>query len=97
MDIKKIEEDFSIKVSKRISLLKEGIVRYRVFTPFRFDDGDNISILLKKENGKWALTDEGHTIMHLTYNMDESDLYKGTRQKIISNALTSFFVQDREG
>jgi hypothetical protein len=35
--------------------------------------------------------------MHLTYFISESDLQKGTRQKIIADALSAFCVQDREG
>jgi len=35
--------------------------------------------------------------MHLTYDLDEKDLQRGTRQKIISNAISVFSVQDREG
>ena len=35
--------------------------------------------------------------MHLTYDIEERDLQRGTRQKIISNALSVFSVQDRQG
>ena len=35
--------------------------------------------------------------MHLSYDLDEKDLQRGTRQKIISNALSLFSVEDREG
>jgi Domain of unknown function DUF1828 len=52
---------------------------------------------LRKENGGWVLSDEGHTYMHLTYDLEEKDLLRGTRQKIITNALSLFSVQDREG
>lgn len=43
------------------------------------------------------LSDEAHTYMHLTYDIDEKDLRSGTRQKIISNALSMFQVEDRDG
>jgi hypothetical protein len=62
-----------------------------------FDDGDHLSIVLKRENGRWILSDEGHTYMHLTYDIEEKDLQRGTRQKIITNALSLFSVEDREG
>jgi hypothetical protein len=35
--------------------------------------------------------------MHLTYDLDERDLYRGNRQKIITNALSYFYVEDRDG
>jgi hypothetical protein len=62
-----------------------------------FEDGDHLSIILKMTNSHWMLSDEGHTYMHLTYDVDEKDLQRGTRQKIITNALSAFGIQDRGG
>ncbi|GBD96916.1 MAG TPA: DUF1828 domain-containing protein [Nitrospirae bacterium] len=92
-----IEREFREKVSSKIRLASEGIDRFRVFTPFLFEDGDHLAIVLKRENSKWVLSDEGHTYMHLTYDIDEKDLQRGTRQKIITNALSAFSVEDRDG
>jgi hypothetical protein len=71
--------------------------RYRVFTPFLFEDGDHLAIVLKKQGSRWELSDEAHTYMHLTYDLDEKELQRGTRQKIISNALSTFQIEDRDG
>jgi len=92
-----IEHSFREKVSAEINLLQEGLNRYRVFTPFQFEDGDHLVIVLKQMGQRWTLTDEGHTFMHLSYDLEWQDLLKGTRQKIISNALSVFGVEDREG
>ena len=89
--------DFQRKVSEKIRLVSEGIDRYRVFTPFMFEDGDHLAIVLRKDDGQWTLSDEGHTYMHLTYDLDEKDLRKGTRERLINNALSAFSVNDREG
>jgi hypothetical protein len=97
MVLRDIERDFKNKVTEKLSLSSEGVDRYRVFTPFMFDDGDHLSIVLKRMNGGWILSDEGHTYMHLTYDLEEKDLQKGTRQKIITNALSMFSVEDKEG
>ncbi len=97
MGIETIERDFKTKVGEKLTLLPEGIDRYRVFTPFIFEDGDHLSIVLKREHEKWLLSDEGHTYMHLTYDLTEKELQRGTRQKIITNALSLFSVQDRDG
>ena len=87
MTIKSIEQDFIEKVSEMVRVIPDGKDRFRVFTPFRFDDGDHISIVLKKEQVGWVLSDEGHTYMHLTYDISEKKLFSGTRNQIISNAL----------
>ncbi|MCL4822084.1 MAG: DUF1828 domain-containing protein [Vicinamibacteria bacterium] len=97
MSIETIERDFRRTVAENVRLASEGVDRYRVFTPFLFEDGDHLAVVLKLEDGHWVLSDEGHTYMHLTYDLDEKDLHRGTRQKIISNALAAFRVDDRDG
>ena len=76
MPIEAIEQDFHRKVSQKIRLSGEGIGRFRVFTPFLFDDGDHLAIVLKKEGTRWVLSDEAHTYMHLTYDIEEKDLHR---------------------
>jgi hypothetical protein len=97
MNLETIEREFREKACSKLRLTPEGVNRFRVFTPFLFEDGDHLAIVLRRENNRWLLSDEGHTYMHLTYSLDEKDLQKGTRQKIISNALSVFGVEDQEG
>lgn len=97
MSIETIEQQFRETVSAKIQLAPEGVSRFRVLTPFLFDDGDHLAIVLKQEGSRWLLSDEAHTYMHLTYDLDEKDLLRGTRQKIIANALSTFHIEDREG
>ncbi len=98
MDIGTIERTFRERVCADLNLLQEGVGRFRVSTPFIYDDGDHLAIVLKRiTDGRWILTDEGHTFMRLTYGMDQADLQQGTRQKIIDNALAAFSVEDRSG
>ena len=97
MPIETIEQDFHRKVSQKIRLSAEGIDRFRVFTPFLFEDGDHLAIVLKKEGMRWVLSDEAHTYMHLTYDIAENDLHRGTRQTIISNSLSTFGIEDHDG
>ena len=97
MSMESIERDFHEEVSAKIRLSAEGVGRFRVSTPFLFDDGDHLSIVLKKEGSRWVLSDEAHTYMRLTYDVEESDLHQGARQQIISNILSTFRVEDRDG
>ena len=41
MSIDTIEQEFKEKVSAKVRLVAEGVNRYRVSTPFRFDDGES--------------------------------------------------------
>ena len=91
-----IERDFKEKVSDHIKIMSEGEHRYRVFTPFMFADGDHFSIILKREDGGWVLSDEGHTLMHLCFDRNEID--SATQMGgAITNALTTLGVQEIQG
>jgi|HubBroStandDraft_1064217.scaffolds.fasta_scaffold65986_2 hypothetical protein len=96
-ELQLLQDQLREKVSSRVRLLSEGSNRYRVFTPFRFDDGDRFVIVLEQVGSGWVLRDEGHTLMHLSYRVDTADLQTGNRGEIVSNALTEFNVANREG
>lgn len=97
MNTTSIEQDFRQKVCQSVRIAEEGLQRYRIFTPFLFEDGDHLAITMRRTDNRWMLSDEGHTYMHLTYDLDEKDLQRGSRQKVISNALSFFSVEDRDG
>lgn len=97
MSMQAIEQDFKHKVCAAIRIEPEGINRFRVFSPFMFDDGDHLAIVLRQEANQWILGDEGHTYMHLSYDLDEQSLQTGTRAALIASALSAFEVEDREG
>ena len=94
MSVKIIEKDFIDKVSAEIQFSADGKDRFLVLTPFHFNDGDQLVIVLKKMGDKWVLSDEAHTYMHLTYYMDEKALQSETRQKLILKARSMFEVKD---
>lgn len=95
--VSNIEQCFRERINDAIALVPADHQKYRVSTPFQFDDGDNLVIVLKREDDQWLLSDEGHTYFHLTYEIDESDLRKEPRQSIIANTLTAFQIEDRDG
>lgn len=97
MTTEHIERQFHEKVSEQVRLVSEGIGRYRVFTPFLFGDGDRLVIVLKHDGTRWFFSDEAHTYMHLTYEIEEADLQKGNRLRIIEHALSVFQLVDRDG
>lgn len=97
MSIDTIEREFKQKVCDTLQIFSEGIDRYRIETPFMLDDGDLLGVVLKCEQGRWILSDEGNTFMRLTYDIDERDLRQGTRHKVITNALSAFDVENRAG
>jgi uncharacterized protein DUF1828 len=92
-----ITRDFRDRVCEQVALEPEGPDRFRVLTPFRFEDGDHFGIVLKREGDGWILTDEAHTLMHLSYWLDEKELETGNRHEIVQGSLAGFSVEDRDG
>lgn len=100
MNVSSIKDDFKSRVCEQIDIEQEGDNRFFVTTPFRFGDGDHYVIILKKEDNRWILTDEAHTLMHLSYWMDDKSLEEsaiGNRKEIMDSSLSSYFVQNRGG
>lgn len=97
MNPQEIEQAFREKVCDALRLEREGSDRYRVVTPFLYGDGDHLSIVLCRNDSGWVLSDEASTYMHLSYELDDRALDTGTRQKIISDALTFFGIEDDDG
>ena len=97
MSIETIEQDLDRKVSRKIRLSREGIARFRVFTPFLFDDGDHLAIVLKWQGARWVFSDEAHTRMRLAHDIDETERCQEIRQTIISSAASTFGIEDQGG
>ena len=47
-----IERSFREKVCAKVRIVLEGDERFRVFTPFLFEDGDHLAIVLKKSDSE---------------------------------------------
>ncbi len=97
MDTNTITDEFRQRVSDQIDLQPEGVDRFAVVTPFRFEDGDHYDIALKREGEQWIITDEASTLGHLAYWLDDKALETGNRKEIVSNALSVFSVENRNG
>ncbi|MGE3536083.1 MAG: DUF1828 domain-containing protein [Candidatus Tectimicrobiota bacterium] len=97
MDVPSLENTFRQQMNESIRLVADGPGRYRIAVPLTFDDGDYLIIVLKQLRNQWVLSDEGHTYMHLSYNIDASRLLYGTRRQIIVKTLRMFQVQEHGG
>lgn len=93
-----LQTKFIAKLPDSITLEQLGKNMFELITPYTFSDGDGFSIILKKENDTWILTDEGDTLMHLdVLGVSEASLLSGTKQKIFSAILEQFSMIDRDG
>ena len=88
-------EQFRNAVSNEIALADDGLDRYIVHVPFTFDDGDHYVVVAKRDGEDWAFTDEGHTLMHLSYTLPNFD--SGGRKTAIDRVLRMRRVQNDGG
>ena len=94
--LEEIERDFKEMIGGEVQIKSEGKERYRIFTPFMFADGDHFSIILKRENDGWVLSDEGCTYMHLSFDQD-GIFFDGKNRNTIASELSKFDVQEKHG
>lgn len=72
--------------------------RLMVLTPFFFPDGDGYVLYLEERPGGIVrFSDGGHTLMHLSYEMDIDKLNEGTRERVFRQILSNYGVQEQEG
>jgi hypothetical protein len=59
--------------------------RFMIHTGYTYPDGDELHIILTKNDGKWIFTDEGHTMMWLSYaNFNMTDSRKNTLDRTLN-------------
>jgi len=92
-----IELEFRRNVSEELEIVADGPERFVIVTPVAFGDGDLLPIVLKKDNDRWSLTDEGHTFLQLTYELEDADFQQPTRREIINKTVSGFGLQNRNG
>ena len=97
MALEDIIREFKESVRGEIDLASSGLNRYIVHVPFSFADGDHYVVILRQEGQKWLLSDEGHTLMHLSYELRDAEYQEGNRRKIIDEVLNSYQIEDRNG
>jgi hypothetical protein len=97
MDFMYDEKALRAKMCESISFVPDikNKNRIRIITPFIFEDGDVIKIILKNIDNEWYLTDEGHTFMHLSY--DDLDLTKPSRKELLDIILRMHHITNEKG
>jgi hypothetical protein len=94
IDKSELEESLKSSICASIRLEQRGVDRYMVHTGYTFGDGDEIHIILKRDGDGWILTDEGHTVMWLSY---EDLILTDSRMEALAGVLAYNSAEYRDG
>ena len=81
-------------ICQEVEIAEDSAGRYLVHVPFMFADGDHYVIIAEHDGAGWAFTDEGHTLMHLSYTLPR--LTKKPSE-IIDRVLQTHRVENEQG
>ncbi len=90
----KIEDDFTRVTRNLIRLRELGRKTFQILSPFEFEDGDGIVAFIELSEDKIRFTDKGHTLMHVSYDVD---ITAPTREKILDRILATYGLESDEG
>lgn len=94
-DVIGLRDAISRSLNTQIEIESRGIDAFQVFTPFVLGDGDELKIVLKRTGDSWKLTDEGHTLMYLSYH--DLGIDSTARAAVMERILKSHFMKDENG
>lgn len=97
LDTQALQERLSSAVAGDVEVRPFSAGVARVEAPFAFADGDHLVIRLREANGHYEWSDFGHTLMHLSYEMDVDTIDSGKRAELFEHALSRSGVEEREG
>ena len=67
-------------------------------SPFSFPDGDRYPIYIcESPAGGVTLSDQGHTLMHISYEHDVDTLYEGARASLREQIVRESGIEENEG
>ncbi|MCL2148000.1 MAG: DUF1828 domain-containing protein [Methanomassiliicoccaceae archaeon] len=87
-------ESFKSSVCSSIRVRDLGLDEYMVHTGFTYADGDEFHIILRTTDEEWVLSDEGHTLMWLSY---EDFTMTPVRADLFERILNTNSVQNENG
>lgn len=99
MKLDVLEANLATSIKTQVRVIQEGLTRYPILTPFTLPDGDHYNIvLIGTETGStWRLTDEGSTLMHLSYWLPYEVISRGKRKDVIDGVLQRHGVGNDNG
>jgi hypothetical protein len=97
-DINELQKALCKSFCADVRLKLRGDDIYFVNTPLSFPDGDAYTIYLRLlTSGLTRITDDGHTLMHLSYDNDVSKIRSGTRGTLLERIKAEMDLHESNG
>ena len=92
-----LESALCAQVSESVYLAPDSEGVYYVITSFTFGDGDGPVIALRENRTGWTLTDQGNTMMRLSYRLSDKELEDPELGRKMKGAMNMGSVVESEG
>ncbi len=98
MNATELEETLCRALCGSVKVQKRGEALWQVATPWTFPDGDGYSIYVSPApTGGLRVSDQGLTMMRLSYENDIAKLREGTRGRLLTQVLADAGLSEDEG
>ena len=97
MPFKELERMLQAQICESVYIVTKDDGRHYIATPFFYGDGDGPVIALRQNGKGWVLSDEGNTMMRLSWRLSEKELQDPERQRKIADALALSQASQKDG
>lgn len=97
MSFKELERTLQAQLCESVYVVTNDDGRHYIATPFSYGDGDGPVIALRRNGKGWVLSDEGNTMMRLSWRLSEKELRDPKRQRKIADALALSQASQKDG
>ena len=91
------ERALRAQVAESVCFEPDGRGEHYVVTPFTFGDGDGPCIALREDESGWVLTDQGSTMMRLSWKLSDKERKDPERLRNIDGAMKLGSVVESKG
>ena len=97
-DHQKLEKLLCDQLCRTVRLHQRDDSVLMLDVPFVFPDGDHFPVYVtESETGCVRLSDQGHTMMHISYDHDVDSFYQGAKAMLREQVVQEFGIIDEEG
>ena len=97
MSFQELERELQAQICESVHIVTKDDGRHYIATPFFYGDGDGPVIALRQNGKGWVLSDEGNTMMRLSWRLSEKELKAPERQRKIADALALSQANQKDG